>query len=257
MRLLLIRHGDPDYSIDSLTEKGCVEAEALAAAADRMSMGKCFVSPLGRARKTASYTLEKLGKTAETLPWLEEFPVRVDLTVHPELIDSHPPKYTEDGRMRPDVIWDILPEYYAAHPELADPEGWRTSELAVKCGMVPVYDRIMEGFDGFLAERGYVRENGGVYRVTKETTETFTLFCHLGISCVMMSRLWNLSPFTTMQHFCPLPTSVTELVTEERIRGIAQFRALRIGDLSHLMMAGVEPSFAARYAEVYSGKERH
>ena len=57
MRLLLIRHGDPDYSIDSLTEKGCVEAEALAAAADRMSMGTCFVSPLGRARKTASYTL--------------------------------------------------------------------------------------------------------------------------------------------------------------------------------------------------------
>ena len=29
MKLLLIRHGEPDYTIDSLTEKGCKEAELL------------------------------------------------------------------------------------------------------------------------------------------------------------------------------------------------------------------------------------
>ena len=29
MRLLIVRHGDPDYSIDSLTEKGWKEAEYL------------------------------------------------------------------------------------------------------------------------------------------------------------------------------------------------------------------------------------
>ena len=30
MRILLIRHGDPDYENDTLTEKGCREAELLA-----------------------------------------------------------------------------------------------------------------------------------------------------------------------------------------------------------------------------------
>ena len=30
MKLLIIRHGDPDYEIDSLTEKGWREAEYLA-----------------------------------------------------------------------------------------------------------------------------------------------------------------------------------------------------------------------------------
>ena len=30
MKLIIIRHGDPDYSIDSLTEKGWKEAEYLA-----------------------------------------------------------------------------------------------------------------------------------------------------------------------------------------------------------------------------------
>ena len=29
MKLLIIRHGDPDYTIDSLTEKGWKEAEYL------------------------------------------------------------------------------------------------------------------------------------------------------------------------------------------------------------------------------------
>ena len=29
MKILIIRHGDPDYTIDSLTEKGKTEAELL------------------------------------------------------------------------------------------------------------------------------------------------------------------------------------------------------------------------------------
>jgi probable phosphoglycerate mutase len=49
-----------------------------------------------------------------------------------------------------------------------------------------------------------------------------------------------------------LPSSVTEVVTEERKQGEAYFRTLRIGDQSHLYMAGQRPSFAARYREVYS-----
>ena len=35
MRLMIVRHGDPDYSIDSLTPKGWKEAELLA---DRLWM---------------------------------------------------------------------------------------------------------------------------------------------------------------------------------------------------------------------------
>ena len=37
-----------------------------------------YVSPLGRARDTASCTLRRLGRTAEVLPWLREFeaPIR-------------------------------------------------------------------------------------------------------------------------------------------------------------------------------------
>ena len=78
MRLLFIRHGDPDYVHDSLTETGKREAGLLAEQIEALNPGELFVSPLGRAQETASYSLAKLGRTAVTLPWLEEFPARVD-----------------------------------------------------------------------------------------------------------------------------------------------------------------------------------
>ena len=58
MRILIIRHGDPDYSIDSLTEKGWREAELLSERLVKEGITDIFVSPLGRARDTACPTLE-------------------------------------------------------------------------------------------------------------------------------------------------------------------------------------------------------
>ena len=65
MKLLIIRHGDPDYSIDSLTPQGRIEAELLSRKMEKIEVAAFYVSPLGRARDTAEYTLKKLGRTAE------------------------------------------------------------------------------------------------------------------------------------------------------------------------------------------------
>ena len=73
MKILIIRHAEPDYARDSLTEKGFREAELLSARLCRMSIRDFFVSPLGRARATAAPTLARLGREAEVLPWLREF----------------------------------------------------------------------------------------------------------------------------------------------------------------------------------------
>lgn len=79
MRLLFIRHGDPDYEHDTLTEKGHREAALLAERAGALELGDCYVSPLGRAQATAAYSMKKLGRTAKTLGWAQEFPAKVDL----------------------------------------------------------------------------------------------------------------------------------------------------------------------------------
>ena len=58
MKLLFIRHGDPDYTIDSLTEKGWKEAEFLSEKIAALDVRDFYVSPLGRAKDTASYRMQ-------------------------------------------------------------------------------------------------------------------------------------------------------------------------------------------------------
>lgn len=257
MRILFIRHGDPDYANDTLTEKGHREAAALAERAEALNMGACYVSPLGRARATAEYSLKRLGKTAETLDWLREFPAQIDLNKAEHLRAAYPNANKADGKYVPRIVWDVIPSYWTEHREYSDSILWRESEISRNSDVVQVYDDITGKFDAFLAEHGYVRE-GMHYRVERESTETVTFFCHFGVTCALLGHLWNISPFTMWHSLALAPTSVTEVVTEEREKGCAYFRGLKLGDVTHLSMAGEAPSFAARFCEVYSDmSQRH
>ena len=255
MRILFIRHGDPDYEHDTLTEKGHGEAACLAAQAPFMQMGDCYVSPLGRAQDTAAYSLKTLGKTAETLDWLEEFPAHVDLNEIPELQAVYPGTSKKEGKFVPRIVWDMLPSYFAAHEEYSDAKLWRDTFICRRSDAARLYDRAVSGFDRLLSDYGYVRD-GRCYRVENESAETVTFFCHFGITCVLLSHLWNVSPFVLWQNTILAPTSVTEVITEERERGTAYFRVQRIGDVSHLRMAGEEPAFAGRFCEMWSDREK-
>jgi probable phosphoglycerate mutase len=93
MKLIIIRHADPDYIKDSLTEKGWKEAEFLSDRISKMDVSAFYVSPLGRAKDTASVTLKKMNREAKVLPWLREF--------HAPIIDE------ESGNKR--IPWDLLP----------------------------------------------------------------------------------------------------------------------------------------------------
>lgn len=73
MRLIFIRHAEPDYEHDSLTEKGWREAKLLAVRTKSWQVDDFYVSPLGRAQDTASFTLLEQGKTAAVMDWLHEF----------------------------------------------------------------------------------------------------------------------------------------------------------------------------------------
>lgn len=72
LRILIIRHAEPDYAKDSLTEKGWREAEFLADKLEHEKIDACYLSPLGRAQDTAKVTLAHRAK-AKTLGWLREF----------------------------------------------------------------------------------------------------------------------------------------------------------------------------------------
>ncbi len=298
MRILLIRHAMPDYQRDSLLPEGRLEAEALARIAPSMELGDCYVSPFGRAQETAAPVCEAAGKTPVTLPWLREFQAYVRMDRERSLFPAYhwrplPEGLGDVSGMRfsdlpapeariirsillaygitpdesmvlpdlqgyvPRVVWDMKPGYYGQHPEYMDREGFRQSLVAENSNLVSEYDYVTGEFDRLLASYGYVRD-GFVYRVEQESRKTISLFCHYGVSCVLLSHLMNCSPYILWENSCLQPTSVSETITEEREQGTAQFRMLRYGDVGHLAAAGLKPSFFARFTDIYSDESlRH
>lgn len=261
MQFLFIRHGDPDYANDCLTDQGKMEAESLARHIGYWKIDEPYVSPLGRARETSEYSLKAMGFDVpsvianRTFDWLREFNGEVDVLEYPEFREAYPDTEATYGRLTKRICWDIVPEYLAKHPEYYDTNGWRNTEIARKSDIIEKYDNVCAQFDKLIAEYGYVRD-GVNYIVEKECTKSLAFFCHFGVTCVILSHLLNISPFALWQGFAMAPTSVTQIFSEEREQGRAQFRTWKLGDISHLVQDGIEPSFSARFAEVYSNKDQ-
>lgn len=241
MKLLIIRHGDPDYERDSLTEKGWREAKLLAEKLEKTDVAAFYVSPLGRAKDTASVTLEKMGRTAQECDWLREFPCQI---LRPDV----------EGRRK--IAWDWLPQDWTAQPAYFDRTQWCRTEIMTEGNVDKEYAYVTSKLDELLANHGYVRD-GEIYRAERPNRDTIVLFCHFGLECVLLSHLMNVSPMILWHHTCAAPTAVTTVVTEERRRGIASFRMSGFGDISHLYAGGEEPSFQARFCETFDSDERH
>lgn len=240
MKLVIIRHGDPDYSIDSLTPTGKIEAELLSERLSKLDITAFYTSPLGRARHTAEPTLKKMGRESLVLDWLKEFPARI----------------IRDGEREPDIAWDWLPAVWTKTPEFYDKDKWLDVHCFSVANMKEQYKYVTDGLDALLESHGYKRE-GKYYRAVRPNHDTIVLFCHFGLECVLLSHLMGVSPMILWHSTCAAPTSVTTLITEERREGVAYFRMASFGDVTHLSMAGREPSFAARFCERFTDDTRH
>ncbi|MBQ8921477.1 MAG: histidine phosphatase family protein [Oscillospiraceae bacterium] len=241
MKLLIVRHGDPDYEHDTLTETGFAEAACVAERLRTHEIRAFYVSPLGRAQDTARFTLNAMNREAETLPWLREFHAPI---LHPD---------TGDVR----VPWDWLPAAWTAEPMYYDKDQWCKTAVMQEYGVDREAQRVYDGLDTLLAKHGYFRE-GMVYRAVRPNCDTLCLFCHFGVSCVMIGHLIGCSPMVLWHGLCAAPATVTVLTTEERRQGIAAFRMNAFGDSGHFYAAGREPSFSARFCEMFSlADERH
>jgi len=258
MRILLVRHGDPAYEIDGLTETGKKEAQLLAPRLAALPVTDFYVSPLGRARQTLQPTLDLLERKAEVLDWLEEFSAQLDINGSSFLQKAYPntPR-DESGLFEKRIVWDMLPGAWMRNEKNFERDAWRDTETAAHSDMEMIYQRTCDGLDALLARYGYIRE-GGMYVTQRGSNATIVLVCHFGITAVMLSHLWGVSPHILLHVLSMAPSSVTEIYSEERVKGEVVFRTARVGDISHLYAAGVEPSFACRFCEVYENRnQRH
>lgn len=243
MKILIIRHGDPDYIHDSLTEKGRREAKCLTEMICKLDSDNThyYMSPYGRSRETAAIAMSKVDRRAEILQWLREFDVRIQ---------------RPDDPLKEHIAWDWLPQDWTKDQRLYLKDQWAENERMAASDVGEEYRMVTEQFDELLAKHGYHREEG-YYRTEKPNHDTIVLFCHFGLESVLLSHLWGVSPVVVWQNFCARTTSVTTLVTEERRKGIAIFRMLAYGETTHLCMHDEPPSFAARFCECFDDDARH
>lgn len=238
MKLIIVRHAEPNYAIDSLTLKGKKEAKLLSERLVKLAPFTPYCSPLGRAKKTASYTLKKLNMEAEILPWLTEFEGRV---------------IEKNGKEN--VCWDRLASDWT-NKDIYYTNAWYEADAMKELNVKEKYERVCNGIDELLAKHGYVHE-GNHYRVTSSNHDTVVLFCHFGVEAVIMSHMFSMSPMILWHNFVALPSSVTTIISEEREEGYATFRTQAFGDIGHLYANDEEPSFAARFCECYEDNTRH
>ncbi|MBR4703255.1 MAG: histidine phosphatase family protein [Oscillospiraceae bacterium] len=219
MRIVFVRHGEPDYARDCLTETGRAQAEAAALRLKGEGVEELWSSPLGRALETARAASEALGLPVRVLDFMRE--VTWGSMDGAELYaGGHP--------------WAIVSEMARQGLRLNDP-GWRESPFFRTNRVVECVDRIEAGIDDWLAGFGYVRE-GAFYRQTGEEKEhrTVALFSHGGSSCAAMGHILDL-PFPYAIALLHIDfTGITAVELEGRAGDGALARILRSNDTGHL-----------------------
>ena len=179
MRIVFVRHGEPDYQHDCLTETGKQQALLCAERLREEGISEIWSSPLGRAAETAAAASRAIGLPVRTLDFMHELNWG-SRDGSPIFAGGHP--------------WDIADEIARQGLPLNDP-CWRSLPFFRNNTAVDSVNLVEEGIDGWLSSLGYLRE-GCYYRCTRKNDDqkTVALFSHGGSSGAAMGHMLNL-PF--------------------------------------------------------------
>ena len=176
MRIVLIRHGEPNYEKDCLTELGHKQAEIAAQRLLKERIDEVYCSPLGRARQTAQAYAEVSGnKDITILDFMQE----IRFGREGELYDS---------KWNPWLgVYDLVKN----GKDLQTP-AWREYPVFKDTFSTIDSDKIAVEADKWLAGLGYQRE-GLYYRNTskEDNDKTVAIFCHGGSSTAFMAHVLN------------------------------------------------------------------
>jgi probable phosphoglycerate mutase len=221
MDLILIRHGQPDWTPDSiarndpfLTKLGVEQAERVAhrvSALDRVD--EVWVSTMNRARQTAEPVYAKLGMEVESYGFLEEIKL-------PPSWDGAPADRVEQQLKEADLrsmdeMWDGLPEG----------ESFRD-----------FHKRVVEGLNETLAAHGIAPmtdEHRHLWTVD-DPDKRVIIVSHAGTNAVVLGHLLGLEPVPwEWERFRQPHTGISRL-TMSRISTGWTFSLRMLGDVTHL-----------------------
>ena len=176
MRIVLIRHGEPDYEKDCLTELGHEQAEIVANRLLKEGIEEIYSSPLGSAKQTAQHFSKASGiSNIQILDFIKE----IRFGREGELYDK---------KWNP---WLGVAALVKDSQNLQTPD-WREYPIFKDTYSTIDSDKIAVESDKWLATLGYERE-GIYYRCTRkdDAEKTIAVFCHGGSSSAFMAHVLN------------------------------------------------------------------
>ena len=229
MKIFIIRHGDPDYEHDSLTERGRQEAELLCQRLLKENITKIYCSPLGRAQETAKPFADASGLEINTCEFLQEFPRPVMQRLE---------KFGKEDRLS--CAWDLEPDVFSADQQLlSDPVRWAEHPMYEEYGADIGAEHVRSELDKLLSENGLDRE-GILYRENGNYKNgNIAIFCHFGLGSLLLSDFTFTAPPVFWQMIRFMPTSVSTVVFNHINQNMLQSKLFSMGDTTHLEPIGL------------------
>lgn len=231
MLLYIVRHGEPNYTTDSLTERGWLQAEAVGKRMLDAGIQHIYSSPMGRARQTAEPACRLLGLPCQIEDWAHE--------IEDERLTPFP-----DGVLK--SVSDVQNALYRekGYIDLPYDRAYEAPGFNA-CGMQSAVAKIETGGRDFLERLGYKEENG-VYRILRRNPDRVALFCHTAMCRSWLSTLLHIPIHLMWAGFTYTHTGVTILEFPNYANGITAPRCLCYSDMSHLYANGPDMLFDCR-----------
>ncbi|MCR4734533.1 MAG: histidine phosphatase family protein [Treponema sp.] len=219
MRLIFVRHGDPNYELDCLTELGHKQAKITAQRLLGEGIEAVFSSPQGRARQTAQPFLELSGiKNMQILDFMKE--IRYGLED-----DLYNPEYSP---------WLYVDQLVNQGVDLQNPD-WRNFPLFLDNTATIDIENVQNNTDKWLESLGYKREGLYYRNICKDNSQhSYVLFSHGGSSTALLSHILNI-PFPLLCASLHIPHTGITILRFDRTPGKLSLPVIELmNDGNHL-----------------------
>lgn len=194
MNLYLIRHAQPDYEHDTITDFGKQQAEKLADWLKDIQVDELYHSSMGRAGMTASYLAKKWNIQPKSIDWAREV------------------SWNNNSRGNYDNLspWALKDKLISKEQYYPEGETWKENPETRDDIFIKEYDERCKNLDLFLKEHGYERRNQ-LYKAVEPNDKTVVIVCHGGVISAWVSYLTNVPFYQYISHMGVDLTAVTKI----------------------------------------------
>ena len=221
MLLYVIRHADPIYDPDSLTEKGKRQAEAVGRRLAVHGLDKIYTSPMIRAQMTAQPACEIMHIKPQILEFVSE-----------ELAAQYFGYYDPERENRWCWSFGMNPTRYKNEESVRMGEKWYEAYPFCHTRAKEGFERMMKASDEFMEGLGYKRE-GLKYKIVNPNNDRVAVFCHYGAGMTWLAHLLGIDPVAFWSTFTINHSGVTIINFPNHSNGYTIPQVLAVSDVSH------------------------